>query len=160
MLLTWTLRNEEPKAGSVESRLDRVELTLQSLTNSVNQILETVKTANTTALHRGGDARRRDTSNRISKEPQLFIGPSHSFSMVKDALSNLEGLGGGSSASVAEHRDARERLRDLSAAMATTVVGAQCVEEEDTRTGFHVPTKPIGYGYISRKKSKTPPRSP
>lgn len=77
--------------------------------------------------------------------------------MVKDALSNLEGLRRRSSVSVAEHRDAREGLRDLSASMTTTTVGAQCGEEADTRTGFHIPTKHAGYGYISRKTSNISP---
>ena len=136
---------------SVERRLDRIELAVQSLTSSVNQVLDTVKSARTATYPRG-DAHYA-TSRSGVKEPQLFIGPSHSFSIVRDALSNVEGLGS-SSTSITEHQNAREGLNDLSTAIATAAVDAQEPEEADSAMGFYVPTKQAGYGFISRKNAK------
>ncbi|KAK1763066.1 fungal-specific transcription factor domain-protein [Phialemonium atrogriseum] len=132
---------------SVERRLDRIELAVQSLTSSVNQVLGTVKSARTATYPRGDS--HCATSSMGVKEPQLFIGPSHSFSIVRDALSNVEGLRN-SSTSITEHQNAREDLNDLSTAIATAAVDVQGPEEADSAMGFHVPTKQAGYGFISR----------
>ncbi|OJJ42317.1 hypothetical protein ASPZODRAFT_137339 [Penicilliopsis zonata CBS 506.65] len=73
-----------------------------------------------------------------SKESNLYIGPSHSFSFLRDTA-GMEGM-----LSTA-NRQAHSELRPLSSILTT----AEVHPPSETGTSFHVPSRLVGYRWVS-----------
>lgn len=125
---------------SIESRIDSLERTVQFLAKSIDEAL----TAFSTSQQRNFNERshEKSTSEENASDSQLYIGPSHSFSFLREAPVgiqhvNQQGL---------EERAITE-IRDMSSSLST----APARYSMENSTPFHVPPRAVGYILLGSK---------
>ncbi|CAI7583720.1 unnamed protein product [Penicillium glandicola] len=132
--------------NDIEGRLERLEHSVQQLTDSVNRTLQSITPApphtNTGISNR--TCHTLDTEN-VPSESRLFVGPSHSFSFLKEASANIDSIR--QSPGKATSQRAHSELQYLSGRLTTTEVEQQVSEDSTT---FYIPSKPTGYHLISK----------
>ncbi|KAK2013629.1 hypothetical protein LZ32DRAFT_557688 [Colletotrichum eremochloae] len=132
--------------SSIEQRLQSIESSLQKLTEAVERVLEAT-TAKPVPGHNETTPRVARTSNiRALKDegsPGLFVGPSHSFSFLKEASNNIEAASRASTPSAYQH--ARSELQFLSTSLTTATTKTEGVSHDE---GFFIPSKALGYQLI------------
>lgn len=129
---------------SIESRLERLERIIQSLTSSVEEALRVLSVA----------APRRDlskipiTSNQTianeadRSDSELYIGPSHSFSFLQEAPAGIERL---ARQGVEDSRQcAISEIHNMSSSLTSARIG----NPTKASTGFHVPSRSAGYALL------------
>ncbi|KAJ5369515.1 hypothetical protein N7509_014127 [Penicillium cosmopolitanum] len=131
---------------SIESRLERLERIIQSLTSSVEEALRVLSVA----------APRRDlskipiTSNQTianeadRSDSELYIGPSHSFSFLQEAPAGIERL---ARQGVEDSRQcAISEIHNMSSSLTSARIG----NPTKASTGFHVPSRSAGYALLGK----------
>ncbi|KAJ5827562.1 Transcription factor [Penicillium robsamsonii] len=131
---------------AIESRLKRLEDTVQQLTDSVNQALQTITPTppqtNTRISSRTGHPIATEKSGFKSG---LYVGPSHSFSFLKEASANIDAIR--QSSGHATGQNAHSELQYLSGRLTATEVEQSVANDSTT---FYIPSRAIGYRLISR----------
>ncbi|KAK2041079.1 hypothetical protein LZ31DRAFT_586737 [Colletotrichum somersetense] len=144
--------NDRPKPpiaiipSSIEQRLQSIESSLQKLTEAVERVLEA--TSEKPFLGNNSTTPRTTHANdiRASKDertPGLFLGPSHSFSFLKEASNNIETASRASTPFAYQH--AHSELQFLSSSLTTATVKTEGVGDDE---GFFIPSKALGYQLI------------
>lgn len=130
---------------SIESRLERLEGTINSLTRSVDEAL----------LALSAVPSRRDlnklpiTSNQTNvngadrSDPELYIGPSHSFSFLQEAPAGIkrlppQGVG-----------DSRQEVISEIHNMSSCLTSAKLPISMKDSTSFYIPSRSVGYALLS-----------
>ncbi|KAJ5185839.1 Transcription factor [Penicillium cf. griseofulvum] len=140
------ITRDSAEGNNIEGRLERLEHTVQQLTDSVNRALQSITPApprtNTGILKR---TYRPVNTENVDFERRLYVGPSHSFSFLKEASANIDTirLSPGSSTSQSAHSE----LQYLSGRLTTTEVEQNNAEDSTT---FYIPSRATGYRLISR----------
>ncbi|KAK1563999.1 fungal-specific transcription factor domain-containing protein [Colletotrichum navitas] len=144
--------NDRPKTpsstspSSIEQRLQSIESSLQKLTEAVERVLEAT-TAKSAPVNNETTPRVTHTSDiRAPKDentPGLFLGPSHSFSFLKDTSNNIEAALRTSTPFAYQH--ARSELQFLSTSLTTATVKTEVIGDNK---GFFIPSKALGYQLI------------
>ncbi|KAK2000821.1 hypothetical protein LX36DRAFT_698676 [Colletotrichum falcatum] len=132
--------------SSVEQRLQSIESKLQKLTDAVQRVLDATPVKPGLGNNEATPRVARSSDIRASKDertPGLFLGPSHSFSFLKEASNNIEAASGASTPLAYQH--ARSELQFLSTSLTTAPVNAEGVGDDE---GFFIPSKAVGYQLI------------
>ncbi|PYI00082.1 hypothetical protein BO71DRAFT_312305 [Aspergillus ellipticus CBS 707.79] len=142
-----SLKRSPEKDKSIVDRLQRLEETVQSLSNSVERALRTIG-----QVSHGKDNPEKPTApnSTVPKESTrtdsgLFIAPSHSFSFLKDTSATMEA--NLQSSNDASHQSAFSGLEYLSTRLTTAQVDQQPTENMTT---FYVPSRALGYRSMSQ----------
>lgn len=142
--------SSEPASANVEDRLQQLEQTVQQLTNSVDRVLRTILPES--QRQRNGlrllSFHRSHATEQICSDSELYIGPSHSFSFLKEAPANIEAIS--QPRSNATRQDAYSELSYISNSLTTAQINQKVGGDEMT---FYIPSKAAGYRMISRKTS-------
>ncbi|KAF5003195.1 hypothetical protein FDECE_10263 [Fusarium decemcellulare] len=144
-------RTETPTTDSalirdIDERLRNVEQTIQNLSSAVDRILEAVTPANLTDGSNAavkGDKTLTSSAIESQKEPGLYLGPSNSFSFLGETPANIDAVARPSTP--LDHQNAMSELQYLSTSLRTAVISKQ-----DTKDGFYIPSKAVGYQLIGR----------
>ncbi|KAJ5297882.1 Transcription factor [Penicillium antarcticum] len=127
-------------------RLQRLENTVQQLANSVDQALQAIRPISS---DKGSRKRPSSTQDPISQnnisDSKLYIGPSHSFSFLKEASANIDAIA--QPAGDDTRQSAHSELQYLSNSLTTARVEQQ--KKEDSNS-FFIPSRAIGYRLISQ----------
>ncbi|RAK75021.1 fungal specific transcription factor domain-containing protein, partial [Aspergillus fijiensis CBS 313.89] len=132
---------------TIESRLQDLEELVQQLSKSVDKALQVIASApaRTDDLRPPSDTDQRTVVEKDRSNPKLYIGPSHSFSFLREASASIEKIP--RPPSDATHLSAHSELRYLSSQLGTSHVEQMT---EKSAAVFHVPSKATGYRMISR----------
>lgn len=134
---------------NIEQRLHNIERAVQQLTESVGQVLEAVaskKGPGNTFPDVSIDKAAENHSEKDDQVPDLFVGPSHSFSFLKDTPARIDAVSRTSTPLM--HQGARSELQFLSTSLTTATVNTKIVDEE---ARFYTPSKAMGYQIIGRE---------
>ncbi|OQE37661.1 hypothetical protein PENCOP_c009G02782 [Penicillium coprophilum] len=135
-----------PVVGDIEDRLKRLEHTVQQLTNSVNRALQAITStpppANTGVS--SGNPRSIVTDD-VGSESRPYIGPSHSFSFLREASANVDAIR--QSLGDVTSQSAHSELEYLSGRLTTAEGDQQIIEDS---SAFYIPSKATGYRLISK----------
>ncbi|KAK2063312.1 hypothetical protein LY76DRAFT_563433 [Colletotrichum caudatum] len=133
--------------SSVEQRLQSIESSLQRLTEAVERVLEATfekpvlgNVPTTSRATHTSDIR----ASNDERTPGLFLGPSHSFSFLKEASNNIETASRASTPFAYQH--AHSELQFLSSSLTTATVKTEEGAGDDE--GFFIPSKALGYQLI------------
>ncbi|WYZ40962.1 hypothetical protein EsH8_IV_001303 [Colletotrichum jinshuiense] len=133
---------------NIEQRLHNIERAVQQLTESVGQVLEAVaskKGPGNTFPDVSIDKAAENHAEKDDQVPDLFVGPSHSFSFLKDTPARIDAVSRTSTPLM--HQGARSELQFLSTSLTTATVNTKIVDEE---ARFYTPSKAMGYQLIGR----------
>ncbi|PYI27435.1 hypothetical protein BP00DRAFT_405016 [Aspergillus indologenus CBS 114.80] len=132
---------------TIESRLQDLEQLVQQLSKSVDKALQVIASApaRTDDPRLSFQANQRTVVEKDRISPKLYIGPSHSFSFLREASASIEKIP--RPQSDATHQSARSELQYLSSQLGTSHVEQMT---EESAAVFHVPSKATGYRMISR----------
>ncbi|KAK1987780.1 hypothetical protein LZ30DRAFT_579566 [Colletotrichum cereale] len=134
--------------SSIEQRLQNIENSLQKLSEAVEKVLQAT-TAKPSPDNNGTTPIVTQASDihalklKDERTPGLFVGPSHSFSFLKEASNNIETASQSSTPFAYQH--ARSELQFLSTSLTTATVNAEGVGDNE---GFFIPSKASGYQLI------------
>lgn len=137
--------NKDTKS-SIESRLERLEGIIKSLTSSVD---ETLLALSATPSRRDLNKLPIESNQIIVSEadrpdPELFIGPSHAFSFFQEAPAGIERL------PPQGVEDSRQSVISEIQNMSSSLTSAKMANPmKDTTTNFHVPSRSVGYALLS-----------
>ncbi|KAJ5159071.1 Transcription factor [Penicillium coprophilum] len=135
-----------PVVSDIEGRLKRLEHTVQQLADSVNRALQVITStpppANTGIS--SWNSRSIFTEN-VGSESRPYVGPSHSFSFLKEASANVDAIR--QSLGDMTSQSAHSELQYLSGRLATAEGDQQIIEDS---TAFYIPSKATGYRMISK----------
>ena len=123
--------------------MDRLEQTVQSLANSLDRLVQT------NDFPRGRGNTQTEGPNEVSNShynERLHIGPSNSFSFLKEASANIDAIP--QPPGDATRQSAYSELQYLSSRFNTAEVETQTLKSS---TEFHIPSKAAGYRLIGRK---------
>ncbi|KAJ5523373.1 hypothetical protein N7513_012917 [Penicillium frequentans] len=138
--------NKDTKS-SIESRLERLEGIIKSLTSSVD---ETLLALSATPSRRDLNKLPIESNQIIVSEadrpdPELFIGPSHAFSFFQEAPAGIERL------PPQGVEDSRQSVISEIQNMSSSLTSAKMANPmKDTTTNFHVPSRSVGYALLSK----------
>ncbi|KZL67587.1 fungal specific transcription factor domain-containing protein [Colletotrichum tofieldiae] len=129
--------------SKIEQRLQRIESILKELSETVEKALEAA-TAKPVLCNDGLPCRETQTSNnnalRVDPLPGLFVGPSNSFSFLKEASNNIKAAS--QTSTTFPYQKARSELQYLSTSLTTATVNMEGIGE---MTRFYIPPKAVGY---------------
>ncbi|KAJ5118818.1 hypothetical protein N7448_010525, partial [Penicillium atrosanguineum] len=138
--------SEKGSGIGIEDRLDRLECIVKSLNSSVDEALRNLSAV----PQRRGSNQTLNTSNltgpseEVQSNPQLYIGPSHSFSFLQEAPAGIECL------SRQELRNTREGAISEIKNMSSSITTARIENPVGLSTNFHVPSRSAGYALLSK----------
>jgi hypothetical protein len=146
----------EPSNGEAtsgfESRLERLEHTVKSLTSSVDEALcvlsvetprrDLTKLTNT-SVHKIADEGDRPRSH-------LYVGPSHSFSFLQETPAGIERL------PRQEFEESRQGAIFEIDNMSSGLTTAQIRNTVESSAKFHVPSRSVGYALLSSELPSPP----
>ncbi|KAG7071366.1 Fungal specific transcription factor domain-containing protein, partial [Colletotrichum scovillei] len=138
----------ESRLCSIEHKLDRLTLLVEKAVLRAASEKESESDAQTPS--RANQA----SSQTDSRVPKLFIGESHSFSFVREATGNLRSTPGIPGPSSQQETDAQSELQFLSSSLTTATVEPG---HNLHISGFHVPSRAIGYKLIGKHAPKGEP---
>lgn len=136
---------------TIESRLQDLEELVQQLSKSVDKALQVIASApaRTDDPRPPSDTDQRTVVEKDRSNPKLYIGPSHSFSFLREASASIEKIP--RLPSDATHLSAHSELRYLSSQLGTSHVEQMT---EKSAAVYHVPSKATGYRMISRMATR------
>lgn len=136
---------EAPTENTIETRLDRLEQTIQLFGDSLDRLAQTIHPPRA-HYHSQTNASNedRDSSHRNTDHALLYMGPSNSFSFLKEASANINAIPQ-PPGDVAQH-SAHSELQYLSSRLTT----AEMQTSIRSSAEFHVPPRGAGYRLISR----------
>lgn len=147
--------DKESETG-IEDRLERLECTVKSLNSSIDEVLRLLSAA----PQRRGSTQILNTSSLPNPDeedqtnPQLYIGPSHSFSFLQEATAGIERL------PRQELKDTRQgvisEINNMSSGLTTARIG----NPVEKPANFHVPSRAAGYALLSSELNPLPFPSP
>lgn len=132
---------------SIESRLEHLERTVQSLASSVDEALHVLSaTPSQRDLTKPPNIPNHNIARGENKSnSQLYIGPSHSFSFLQEAPADIERL---PRQGLKDTRQgAISEIRSMSSSLTTAKVG----NPMGSPTTFYVPSRPVGYALLGSK---------
>ncbi|CCF45963.1 hypothetical protein CH063_03743 [Colletotrichum higginsianum] len=133
-------------SSPIEQRLQNIEVALQKLTETVEKALG-VAIPRQTPESTEHACSRTQTSDRYGEKeeqaPGLFIGPSNSFSFLKEASDSVRAAT--RSSSPLSHPNAQSELQFLSTSLTTATTNTENVGD---MTQFYIPSKAAGYRII------------
>ncbi|KAJ5762003.1 Transcription factor [Penicillium nucicola] len=129
-----------------DARLQSLENTVQQLANSVDQVLQAIRPVSSGKGSRKRPSSTQDpiTQNNIS-DSRLYIGPSTSFSFLKEASANIDAIAQPSGDDT--RPSAHSELQYLSNSLTTARVKQQ--KKEDSND-YYIPSRAAGYRLISQ----------
>lgn len=134
---------------TIESRLCSIERTLERLASLVENAVVRGATEKESKVDAQIPPRTHECSNKSdARAPELFIGDSHSFSLVKEATANIRTTPGIPGPPYQQEPDAQSELQFLSTSLTTAAVE---LGHNSPMTGFYVPSKALGYKLIGSK---------
>lgn len=130
---------------SIGSRLERLEGIVNSLARSVDEALLALSTA---PLRRDSNKIPITFNQGIPNEadrsdPELYIGPSHSFSFLREAPAGVERL------PPHDVEDSRQDVISQIHNMSTSLASAKMANSLNDSTVFHIPSRSVGYALLS-----------
>lgn len=137
---------------SIESRLERLERTVQSLASSVDEALHVLSaTPSQRDLTQNPNISNHNiTSGKNKSNSELYIGPSHSFSFLQEAPADIERLP--RQGLKDSHQGAISEIRSMSSSLTT----ARVWNPMGSPTNFYVPSRPAGYALLGSKLISPP----
>ncbi|OQE06566.1 hypothetical protein PENVUL_c017G03689 [Penicillium vulpinum] len=124
--------------NEIESRLKRLEQTVQQLTGCVNRVLQTI----TPGLPQTNPEVSSPSCHTITTEN---VGPSHSFSFLEEASANVDAMR--QSPDNTTSQKAHSELQYLSGRLTTTEIEQQ---SDGNATNFYIPSKATGYQLMGK----------
>ncbi|KAF3808274.1 hypothetical protein GCG54_00006893 [Colletotrichum gloeosporioides] len=145
--------------GALEQRLQNIERSILNLTKSVEQVLSAVSPQDSTNTVSSSISESATMTGKVdqvtaslneAQVPNLFLGPSHSFSFLKETPTHIDAVS--KSPSTLAHHNAYSELRYLSNTLTTATVSP----DTTAMKGFHVPPKSVGYQLIGQFLEHSP----
>ncbi|KAJ5805700.1 uncharacterized protein N7503_003302 [Penicillium pulvis] len=131
---------------SIDTRLERLEGTINSLTRSVDEALLTLSaTPSRRDLSKLPIAPNQTIVNGADRSnPELYIGPSHSFSFLQEAPAGIERL------PPQGVEDSRQDVISEIHNMSSNLTSAKLPVSKKDSISFHIPSKSVGYALLSK----------
>lgn len=149
-----------PQSRSIERRLQRIEASLDRLSQSMTKFLEPLESSPADAPMNLGSQnsqavnvklKRRLRKQSIETGP-LAIGQFHSFGAVDRASQDLQSLKSQVGAAGAQdYSNATNSLQHLSKSLTTVTLGSEGSREGQDGDGYFIPSKIQGYSLMSRE---------